>query len=88
MLDLLEHLEDSELLKDIPEHVKDLPLYGFDPGVFDNELRSLDIGPLALDLGAPDPLEKVTETSGNIVQGTYGGTQAAVQQIFNRVERG
>ncbi|KAB8343101.1 hypothetical protein FH972_022695 [Carpinus fangiana] len=85
---LLEHVTDDELLKNIPESVSNMPIFDFDPGVFDNELRALNIEPPSLNLGAENPLDDVTYSKGNIVQGTYGGTQAAVHAIFNRVERG
>lgn len=64
----------------ISEH----PFSDIDPGVFDDELVRLGIYVKP----HPDGLEKKPiEGHGNIIEGTYAGTQAAITHAYKRIER-
>ncbi|TDZ62083.1 putative linoleate 9S-lipoxygenase 3 [Colletotrichum trifolii] len=68
----------------LKERISELSLLDFDPGVFDNELLRQNI------IVKPDQenLEKRTRRGkGNITEGTYDGTQAAITHTYKKIER-
>ncbi|KAL2166310.1 hypothetical protein VTG60DRAFT_2942 [Thermothelomyces hinnuleus] len=81
---ILKHPSEEEYFSQIaPEAVEQAPLPSFDPGVFNNELLKLGLYPT---LDPKDP-KKVKEPAGNIVEGTYMGTQLALAEAYSRIER-
>lgn len=81
---ILKHRPQKEYLADIaPKSVGDAPLPSFDPGIFDNELLKLKLYP-KVNLNVPS---LVQEPEGNIVEGTYMGTQVALTQAYSRIEQ-
>lgn len=66
-----------------PQSVRDAHLPSFDPGVFNNELLKLKL------YSQPDPNDplRAVEPEGNIVEGTYAGTQLALTQAYSRIEQ-
>lgn len=83
---ILEHPALDEVAGKTPEKIDDALLADFDPGVLADELIS---GKLYYTL---DPARKAAPTGanhyagGNIVEGSYAGTQLAVTQIYARIE--
>ncbi|KAM5344372.1 hypothetical protein ACJ41O_012909 [Fusarium nematophilum] len=74
----------EERKKDASIDIKDVPFADIDPGVFNSELLKLKI------YARPDPnnLAKTPKLGGgNIVEGTYAGTQAALTHAYSRIER-
>ncbi|KAK3356652.1 lipoxygenase [Lasiosphaeria hispida] len=55
-----------------------------DPGVFDNELIKLN---LYTTVDPDHPEKEAVYQDGNIVTGTYTGTQAALSHLYRRIER-
>ncbi|KAK4153034.1 lipoxygenase [Chaetomidium leptoderma] len=81
---ILEHpSEKSYLAQTAPECVGDVPLPSFDPGVFDNEIMKLKLYPTV----DPQDPSIIREPEGNIVEGTYMGTQVALTQAYSRIEQ-
>lgn len=81
---ILKHLPEKEFFaQSAPESVGDFPLPSFDPGIFDNELMKLKLYP---NIDPQDP-SLVREPEGNIVEGTYMGTQVALTQAYSRIEQ-
>ena len=81
---ILKHRREKQYFADIaPESVRDAPLPSFDPGVFDNELLKLKLYPTV----DPRNPSLVREPEGNIVEGTYMGTQVALTQAYSRIEQ-
>ncbi|KAK4645760.1 hypothetical protein QC761_204370 [Podospora bellae-mahoneyi] len=81
---ILKHLSEREYLKQLaPKSVKDAPLLSFDPGVFDNELLKLK---LYSTVDPKDP-SHAKEPEGDIVEGTYMGTQIALTQAYAKIEQ-
>ncbi|AEO63144.1 uncharacterized protein THITE_120952 [Thermothielavioides terrestris NRRL 8126] len=69
---ILRHQSEKEYALDLaPESVHDAMLPSIDPGVFDNEMLKQKLYP-AIDPGNESPVQ---EPEGNIVEGTYLGTQ-------------
>jgi len=69
----------EEALKDIPADVSQFALKYWDKGVFNLELVAKNI--------APNPT--TTDVApGKLSEGTYDGTQTALTEMFNRIERG
>ncbi|KAH6990021.1 lipoxygenase [Ilyonectria destructans] len=64
--------------------IKDVAFTDIDPGVFNSELVKLKlyVKPIASDL-TKDP----KDGGGNIEEGTYAGTQAALTHAYSRIER-
>lgn len=81
---ILHHLPEKEYFaQTAPESVADVPLPSFDPGIFDNELMKLKLYPII----DPQNPSAVQEPEGNIVEGTYTGTQVALTQAYSRIEQ-
>lgn len=81
---ILKHPTEKEFLAQIaPKSVGDAPLPSFDPGIFNNELLKLELYP-TLD---PEDPHIVRPPVGNIVEGTYIGTQLALTQAYSRIEQ-
>jgi len=81
---ILKHPSEKEFLAQIaPKAIGDAPFPSFDPGVFNNELLKLKLYPT---LDPKNPL-KVLEPQGNIIEGTYIGTQLALTQAYSRIEQ-
>ena len=81
---ILRHLGEKELLAQAaPKSVADIPLFSFDPGVFDNEMMKQKLSPT---LDPKDP-SVVREPEGNIREGSYSGTQIALTQAYSRIEQ-
>jgi hypothetical protein len=66
-----------------PKEIGDVALSSFDPGVFNNELLDQKLYP-TLDPGNPS---LVQEPEGNIIEGTYVGTQLALVEAYSRIEQ-
>ena len=69
----------DEVLKDIPVDISELALKYWDKGVFNHEIVATKI--------APNPNTTVV-AKGQLTEGTYDGTQVALTEMFNRIERG
>lgn len=82
---LLQHPEECDLFKALVP-IGDAPLLDFDPGVLGEELLNLGIFQ-TVDPAATPGRQSSRYAGGNIVQGTYGGTQAVLTQIYSRLER-
>lgn len=70
--------------KDASISVGDVPFADIDPGVFNSELVKLKI------YAKPDQknlAQKPELGGGNIEEGTYAGTQAALTHAYSRIER-
>lgn len=81
---ILKHPSEKEYFAQIaPEAVENAPLPSFDPGVFNNELLKLKLYPTF----DPEDPTLVKEPEGNIVEGTYMGTQLALTEAYSRIER-
>ncbi|KAF4984881.1 hypothetical protein FZEAL_34 [Fusarium zealandicum] len=74
----------DERKKDASISIQDVPFADIDPGVFNNELVRLKIyaKPVANNLSKKPELG-----GGNIEEGTYAGTQAALTHAYGRIER-
>lgn len=77
---ILEHPDDDAILKKLVD-AADAPLEDFDPGVLTQELLNLGIYQKTDADGRPQ------HAGGNITEGTYAGTQAAITQLYARIER-
>ncbi|KAF7557089.1 hypothetical protein G7Z17_g908 [Cylindrodendrum hubeiense] len=64
--------------------IKDVAFTDIDPGVFNSELVKLK---LYVKPNADDPSKKPKVGGGNIEEGTYAGTQAALTHAYSRIER-
>ncbi|KAI8652571.1 Manganese lipoxygenase [Fusarium keratoplasticum] len=74
----------EERKKDASIGVQDVPFADIDPGVFNSELVKLKI------YAKPDQknlAQKPELGGGNIEEGTYAGTQAALTHAYSRIER-
>ncbi|KAK1756967.1 putative lipoxygenase [Echria macrotheca] len=81
---ILKHPTEKEFMAQIaPKTVADAPLPSFDPGVFNNEMLRLKLYPVI----DPNDPQLVKEPEGNIVEGTYIGTQLALTQAYSRIEQ-
>jgi hypothetical protein len=81
---ILKHLTEKKYFaQTAPDSVGDVPLPSFDPGIFDNEMMKMKLYPT---LDPRDP-SVVREPEGNIVEGTYLGTQVALTQAYSRIEQ-
>ena len=82
--EVLKHPDEKDFLSRMsPQNIQDLPLTSFDSGVFNNELLALE---LYSTVDPHDPT-KAVGPKGNIVQGTYTGTQVALTQLYQRIEQ-
>ncbi|KAH7131670.1 lipoxygenase [Dactylonectria estremocensis] len=70
---------------DINVPIKDVAFTDIDPGVFNTELVRLN---LYVQPNADDPTQEPVDAGGNIEEGTYAGTQAALTHAYGRIERG
>ena len=81
---ILKHPTEKEFLAQIaPKAIGDAPLPSFDPGIWNNEMLRLKLYPV---VDPKDP-QLVREPQGNIVEGTYIGTQLALTQAYSRIEQ-
>ncbi|KAK0707938.1 lipoxygenase [Lasiosphaeris hirsuta] len=64
--------------------IEDQTFVDIDPGVFDNELIKLK---LYATVDPDHPEKDAVYQDGNIVTGTYSGTQAALTHLYRRIER-
>jgi sulfur relay (sulfurtransferase) DsrC/TusE family protein len=81
---ILKHPTEKEFFAQIaPKAVGEAPLPSFDPGVFNNELLKMKLYPV---IDPKNPLV-VHPPVGNIVEGTYIGTQLALTQAYSRIEQ-
>lgn len=74
----------DERKKDASIGLQDVPFSDIDPGVFNSELVKLKI------YAKPDQknlAQKPQLGGGNIEEGTYAGTQAALTHAYSRIER-
>lgn len=82
---LLRHPDEKDVLKGIVP-IRHAPLQEFDAGVLSEELLNLKIFDI-VDHSAPAGPNATKYAGGNIKEGTYAGTQAALTQIYSRIER-
>ncbi|KAK0619383.1 lipoxygenase [Immersiella caudata] len=81
---ILKHPTEKEFFAQIaPKSIADAPLPSFDPGIFNNEILKMKLYPT---LDPKNPLV-VRPPVGNIVEGTYIGTQLALTQAYSRIEQ-
>jgi len=81
---ILKHPTEKEFLAQIaPKSIADAPLPSFDPGIFNNELLKMKLYPT---IDPKNPLV-IRPPVGNIVEGTYIGTQLALTQAYSRIEQ-
>ncbi|KAK7425890.1 hypothetical protein QQZ08_007604 [Neonectria magnoliae] len=82
--DILKHPSVADRKKELDVGIRDMPFVDIDPGVFNGELVKLKIYAKP----NPDNLEKRPQLGGgNIEEGTYSGTQAALTHAYSRIER-
>lgn len=82
---LLRHPDEKDVLKGIVP-IRHAPLHDFDAGVLSEELLNLKIFDI-VDHSAPAGPNNTKYAGGNIKEGTYAGTQAALTHIYSRIER-
>jgi hypothetical protein len=82
---ILQHPDEADFLKEVVP-VADAPLQDFDPGILSEELLNLDIYQ-KVDAAASQGPKDSKYAGGNITEGTYAGTQAALTQIYSRIEQ-
>ncbi|RKK66013.1 hypothetical protein BFJ69_g15784 [Fusarium oxysporum] len=82
--EILNHPSLDARENDLQINIKDVPFVDIDPGVFNRELVKLKlyVKPNPRDLEQPPALG-----GGNITEGTYSGTQAALTHAYSRIER-
>lgn len=73
----------NQMLETVPQNIDQFVLNGYDAGVFAQELVKERTAPIAPAAGVP-----VKDNKGQIDEGTYGGTQLALTEIYDRVEQG
>jgi hypothetical protein len=82
--EILKHPSLGAREKELQINIKDVPFVDIDPGVFNRELVKLKL------YAKPNPrhLEQPPALGGgNITEGTYSGTQAALTHAYSRIER-
>jgi hypothetical protein len=75
----------EDLLSKIPESIEDNDHDGFDPVSFDQQLIKDGIAPQLDHVTDEKPVESIP-AKGSIEEGTWGGTQLALKEFYNRVE--
>ena len=75
------------LLQVAPQQIQDVELKSWDPALFAQELVALNIAPLTKNITSAAPTVS-EENVGQIEEGTWGGTQVAVTDMFDRIEHG
>ncbi|KAI1332662.1 lipoxygenase [Xylariaceae sp. FL0255] len=88
--DLLTHPDRSKFFNSIEENPAKLPLQRFDPGVFNQELfdeKLYSVFPKKATYGMIGTvLPRSVWAGGQVKAGTYQGTQAAISEIYERME--
>lgn len=77
----------DDLLADVPETIEAAPFKAWDRGVFAHELVSLRLVQVIDGVASEKPTEIVEEPKGQIEEGTWGGTQLALTDMYSRIER-
>lgn len=78
----------AELLADFPEKIETATLKSWDSGVFAQELVTMKIVQVIDGVASPEtPTEIVEEPKGQMTEGTWGGTQLALTDMYSRIER-
>ena len=73
----------------LPSNIADLPLKQWDRAVFSTELVNLNIVPPVNPVKVGQKAAaKSTVGSGWVEEGTYAGTQLALTEMYDRIERG
>lgn len=73
----------------LPPKIQDLPLKQWDKAVFSSELVNLNIVPPVNPVKVgQEAADKSTVGNGWIEEGTYAGTQLALTEMYDRIERG
>ncbi|KAK2669135.1 hypothetical protein RAB80_014661 [Fusarium oxysporum f. sp. vasinfectum] len=82
--EILKHPSLDARKNELQINIKDVPFVDIDPGVFNRELVKLKlyVKPNPRQLEQPPALG-----GGNITEGTYSGTQAALTHAYSRIER-
>lgn len=80
---IFDHEAEEDFLKKLPERVGDALLSSYDPGVLGNELVDQKLYSHA----DPEDPSKAVHAGGKIVQGSYGGTQVALTQVYSQIEQ-
>ena len=78
----------DQLLAGLPHKIRDLPLKSFNQGIFAKELINLDVVPPTDPKVVAPSVSNPKKPEGNITEGTYGGTQLALTEIYDRVASG
>lgn len=76
------------MLEGVPRKVDDLPLQSINAGIFVKELTNLNIVPPTDPKVVAPSKQDPKKPDGNITEGTYGGTQLALTEMYARVESG
>ncbi|KAJ0274969.1 hypothetical protein COL940_009022 [Colletotrichum noveboracense] len=82
--DVLRQPSLEERRKKLQARIEELALTDFDPGVFDVELLSQQI---VARVDQDTPANRLAIAKGNIIIGTYDGTQAALTQAYKMIEK-
>ena len=78
----------DELLAAVPEKIEAAALKSWDSGVFTQELVSQRLVQSISGAADPDEPTKVEDPEGNqLEEGTWGGTQLALTDMYSRIER-
>ena len=73
----------AQTLESIPEDVANFVLKRWDAGIFAQELVNTKLAPIAPTKDKPE----WSLNDGQIEEGTYGGTQLALTEMYDRIER-
>ena len=87
-----EHLAPMATMQDkktLPSNIADVPLRSWDKAVFSSELVKLNIVPPVnpVKVGESEALMS-SVGDGSVQEGTYSGTQLALTEMYDRIERG
>lgn len=78
----------DQMLSGVPQKVRGLPLKSFNKGIFSREMVNVNVvPPTDSSIVAPSVKDR-KEPDGDVTEGTYGGTQLALTEIYDRVENG
>lgn len=83
---ILQQPSKDALLQDVPADVNAFQLKHWDKGVFSLELLNLAITPPTVAIADGGVSDEINVPEGQIKEGTYGGTQLAITEIFSRIE--
>ncbi len=77
----------DQLLAEIPEKIEAATFKSWDNGLFAQELVSLQLVQVIDGVASPKTTIIVEEPKGQIEEGTWGGTQLALTDMYSRIEQ-